>query len=139
MSLIPFKSFFDQEDPFDNDNWLMPVFPRSEISKPAIDVYETDKDVVAEVSIPNFDPEKIDVSVEDGILKVAGHVEEKTEDKGKGYWKKEIRSGSFERIIRLPTAVKEDSIDAEYDKGILKITLPKLEKKSLAKVKVKVK
>jgi len=139
MSLVPFKSFFDQEDLFEADNWLMPVFNRSDISKPAMDVYETDKEVIAEVSIPNFDPEKIDVSVEDEILKVAGKMEEKSEDKGRGYWKKEIRSGSFERMVRLPVLVNEDSVDAVYEKGILKITLPKLKKKSSTKVKVKIK
>ena len=139
MSLIPWKPFADFDGMFGEDDWLLPVIPRMEMNKPAMDVYETDKDVVAEVSIPDFDPEKIDVSVEDGILKISGKMEEKKEEKEKGYVRKEIRKGSFERMVRLPSAVKEDATEATYEKGVLKITMPKAEAKPPAKVKVNVK
>lgn len=139
MSLIPFKPFSDMDRFFGDDDWLLPVFPRVELIKPAIDMYETDKDVVAEVNIPDFDPEKVDVSVEDGILKVKGSMEEKKEEKEKEYWRKEIRKGSFERMMRLPTAVKEDEVEATYQKGVLKIIMPKAESKSSPKIKIHVK
>ncbi len=104
-----------------------------------MDVYETDKDVVAEVSIPDFDPEKIDVSVKDGVLTVSGKLDEKEEEKDKGYWRKEIRKSSFERMVRLPVAVKEDAVDATYERGVLKIVMPKAEAKPPSKIKIKVK
>ena len=139
MSLIPWKPFSDLDKFFDEDDWLLPVFPRIDIGKPAMDIYETDKNVVAEVNIPDFDPEKVDVSVEDNVLRVSGKMEEKKEEKEKGYWRKEIRKGSFERMMRLPVAVKENKVDAVYEKGVLKITMPKVKIEPKSKVQIKVK
>jgi HSP20 family protein len=139
MSLIPWRPFSDLDKFFNDEDWLLPVFPRVELSKPAMDVKETEKDVIAEVELPGFDPEKVEVSVEDGILRVSGKVDEKKEEKEKGYWRKEIRRGSFERMVRLPVAVKEDAVEATYDKGVLKIVMPKAEAKPSSKVKIKVK
>lgn len=140
MALIPWKPFGDFDRFFGgDDDWMLPVMPRAAFSVPAMDVYETDKNVVAEISIPDFDPAKVDVSVESGILRVSGKTEESKEEKEKGYWKKEIRRGSFERMVRLPVSVKEDVVEATYEKGVLKIVLPKTQPKPSAKVKVKVK
>jgi HSP20 family protein len=139
MSLIPWRPFSNLDKFFGDDDWLLPVFPRVDFAKPAMDVKETEKEVVAEVEIPGFDPEKIDVSVEDGVLRVKGSMDEKKEEKEKGYWRKEIRTGSFERMVRLPVAVKEDAVEATYEKGILKIVMPKAEAKPSSKVKIQVK
>lgn len=139
MSLIPWKPFSDLDKFFNEDDWLLPVFPRIDIGKPAMDIYETDKNVVAEVNIPDFDPKKVDVSVEDNVLRVSGKMEEKKEEKEKGYWRKEIRKGSFERMMRLPVAVKENKVDAVYEKGVLKITMPKVKIEPKSKVQIKVK
>lgn len=138
MALIPWRPLSDWERFFEED-WFLPLIPISEKIKPAMDLYETDKEVIAELDLPGFDPEKIEISVEDGVLKVTGEMEEKKEEKEKGYWRKEIKRGSFERMVRLPVEVKEDKIEATYDKGILKIVMPKAETKPPAKVKVKVK
>jgi HSP20 family protein len=140
MPIIPWKPFSDLERFFEDDDWLLPVLPRWGAMKPAMDVYETEKDVVAEVSIPDFDPEKVDVSVKDGILIVSGKMDEKKEEQDKGYWRKEIRKGSFERMVRLPAAVKEDAVDATYEKGVLKIVMPKAEVRPTSKkIKIKIK
>jgi len=73
------------------------------------------------------------------VLKVSGKMEEKKEEKEKGYWRKEIRKGSFERMVRLPVAVKESAVEASYENGVLKITMPKAEAKPSSKVKIRVK
>ncbi len=138
MSLIPWKPFSDL-DKFFGDDLLMPIFSRAELTKPAIDIKETEKDIIAEIEVPGFDPQKIDVSVEDGFLRIRGSVDEKKEDKEEGYWRREIRRGSFERMIRLPAAIKEDSVEAVYEKGILKVVLPKAEAKPSAKVPIQIK
>lgn len=139
MALIPWRPTSDLDKFFGDDDWMFPVFPRAELTTPAMDVYETDKDVVAELNLPGFDPEKVDVSVEDGVLRVSGASEEKKEEKEKGYWRKEIRKGSFERAVRLPVTVKEDAVEASYEKGVLRIVIPKAEAKTPAKVKIQVK
>jgi len=66
-------------------------------------------------------------------------MDEQKEEKEKNYWRKEIRKGSFERAVRLPVAVKEDEVEATYEKGILKIVMPKIETKSKSKIKIQVK
>jgi HSP20 family protein len=139
MSLIPWRPFSDLDKFFNDDDWLLPVFSRLDITKPAMDLRENDKEVVAELEIPGFDPEKIDVSVEDGVLRVRGVMDEKKEEKEKGYWRKEIRKGSFERAVKLPVAIKENAVEATYEKGILKIVMPKAEAKPSSKVKIQVK
>jgi HSP20 family protein len=138
-SLIPWRSFSDLDNFFGNNDWFLPILPRGEFVKPAMNVYETDKDIVAELNVPGFDPEKIDIAVENLMLKVSGKVEEKTEEKGRGYLRKEIHTGSFERMINLPTAIKFEDIQATYEKGILKIIMPKVNAKPSSKVKIKIK
>lgn len=139
MSLVRWKSLSDLEKLFEDEDWFLPIFPRLDAGKPAMDIYETDKEVIAEVNIPDFDPNKVDVSVEDNILKISGKMEEKKEEKAKDYWRKEIRKGSFERMIKLPVSVKEGAIEATYEKGVLKIVMPKAEAKPSSKIKIQVK
>lgn len=138
MALIPWKPFGDL-DGFFEDEWLLPAIKKEREAIPAMDLYETDKEVIAEINAPGFDPEKIDVNVSNGVLKVSGKMEEKKEEKKKNYWRKEIRSGSFERLARLPSAVKEDKVEADYEKGVLKIIMPKVEMAAVKEKKVKVK
>ncbi len=139
MSLIPWKPFSDLDRFFGEEDWFLPVFPRTDIGRPAMDIYETDKNIIAEVNIPDFDPKKIEVSVEEGVLRISGKMDRKEEEKRKGYWRKEIRKGSFERMVQLPVAVEENKVEAVYEKGILKITMPKAKTKSKSKIQIKVK
>jgi HSP20 family protein len=139
MSLVPWRPFANLDKFFEDDDWFLPAFPARDFAKPAMDIKETDKEVIAEIEIPGFDPEKVDVSVEEGVLRVKGRKDEKKEEKEKGYWRKEIRTGSFERMVRLPVAVKENAVEATYEKGVLKIVMPKAEIKPRSKVKIQLK
>lgn len=105
----------------------------------AVDMYEEGDNVVARMNIPGIDPKKIHVSVEDNTLRVSGAHEEEKEEKKKHYYHKEIKKGSFERIISLPQPVHKDKVVAEYVHGTLTITLPKAHKgESSRKIEVKV-
>ena len=104
----------------------------------AVDVYERDGNVIAEMNIPGIDPEKVEIAIEDNYLKVSGAREEKKETEEKDYYSKEIKRGSFTRTVALPPSVKKEKAEAEYKDGILKIVIPKDEKKD-GTVKVKVK
>ena len=139
MSLLSRRPFSDLDKFFDDNDWMLPVFFRKESTIPSIDIYETDADVIAEVNIPDFDPEKVDVSVHNGILQIKGFINENAEDKKNGYWRREIRRGSFERRVRLPVAVKETVTEATYEKGLLKIIMPKNDSKTVSKVKIRIK
>lgn len=137
MPIIPWKPFGDLDRMFDDD-FFLPVIPKMKMSMPAMDLYETEKEVVAELSAPDIDPDKVNISVENQVIRISYNEEEKKEEKKKGYYYQEIRKGSFERAARLPCPVDEDKIDANYEKGMLKIIMPKVAPK-VKSVKVKVK
>jgi HSP20 family protein len=103
----------------------------------AADVYGRDKCVVVKVNLAGVDPDKIDISVTADSVKVSGLAEEEEVIDGDDYFIKEIRRGSFERIIKLPVRVEMDKAEAEYKKGILKITIPKREESMVNRIKVK--
>lgn len=105
----------------------------------AVDLYEDGNNIVAEMSVPGIDPDKLDITVEGQYLRVVGKREEEKEKKTKQFYSKEIRRGSFERALRLPEPVNENAVKAEYDGGVLKVSMPKLGEKKKGKVKVMVK
>lgn len=94
---------------------------------PAMDIVETAKELTLTAELPGIDQKDIDVSIEDGMLTVRG---EKTEERKEGeddkkFYLYERTYGSFQRTFALPPMVDGAIITAEFDKGVLKIHLPK--------------
>jgi len=118
---------------FEEDFWRTSAF------SPAMDVYQDKDNVMVETVLPGVDPDKVEISVENDVLTLSGTSEEKREVKNEDYYRKEIRQGSFSRSVILPMTVKSDQAEAHYDKGILKITLPKAEEAKPKKITVNVK
>ena len=77
--------------------------------------------------IPGINPDNVDITVENEYLQVSGHRHEKDETEDEQYYRKEIRTGSFERVLPLPAAVDESNTRARYKDGVLMISLPKKE------------
>lgn len=94
----------------------------------AVDVYEKDNNVIAEMQVPGIDPARLDVAIKDNVLHVSGDREEVKEERGKQYYRQEISRGSFSRHVRLPSAVDADTTRATYRDGMLTIEAPKLQK-----------
>lgn len=105
----------------------------------AVDIYEKDNNIIAEMNLPGINPDNIEVSVQDNYLKISGSREESKEEKKKHYYSKEIRRGSFERIVRLPSSVQRDKVLAEFKNGELIITLPKSKESNSSKIKIEIK
>ena len=139
MSLIKWEPF-DEFDRLFRDFGSLTALPQSSRVgfDLAADVYEDGTSLVVEMNLPGLKGDDIDVSAEDEHLRVAGRREEIQEKKEKSHYAKEIRRGSFERVIHLPSAVDTGAVDAVYKDGVLKVTMPKKEKSSDTKVKVKV-
>lgn len=106
---------------------------------PAMDVYQTKDDVVVETPLAGINPADINISVENDVLTVEGASQHKSEVDDKNYYRQEVRYGSFHRSVALPTAVAGDRAKATYEKGVLKITIPKAERAKPKTVKVEVK
>lgn len=106
---------------------------------PSVDVYQDKDNVIVEMDAPGIDADKVDISVENDVLTVSGSREDKREVKREDYYRKEIHSGSFSRSVILPMQVRGSEAEAEFKKGILKITMPKAEEVKPKKIAVKVK
>jgi HSP20 family protein len=118
---------------FEDDFWRGTNFT------PALDVYQDKDNVIVETSLPGIDPAKVDISIENDVLTISGSREEKKEVKREDYYRKEIREGSFTRSVILPMSVKSQEATADYDKGLLKITLPKAEEAKPKRISIKAK
>lgn len=118
---------------FEEDMWNGANFT------PAVDVYQDKDNVIVETPLAGIDPEKVDITVENDVLTISGHTEEKKEVKREDYYRKEVREGSFSRSVILPMSVKADMAEASSDKGMLKIVIPKAEEVKPKKIAVKVK
>jgi HSP20 family protein len=104
---------------------------------PVVDIEENDKELVVSAELPGLDEKDFDVTVAGDMLTIKG--EKKTERKnGDGHYT-ERRFGSFSRTVRLPYEVKDENVDAHYDKGILTIRIPKPEdmQKPVRRIEVK--
>jgi len=96
-------------------------------SSPSIDLYQTDNDVVVKASLPGIKPDEVQISVVGDVLTIKGEVKQQDEVKEKTYHMREQRWGSFERSVALPSSVSADKAKAEFENGILTITMPKEE------------
>ncbi|MCS7172003.1 MAG: Hsp20/alpha crystallin family protein [Armatimonadetes bacterium] len=111
---------------------------RREIWRPAVEVYETDTDVVVRAALPGVDPKSIDVQVDDRSVTVAAERREEKEERGRSYHRRELRYGRFERTLPLPTEVKPNEAKATYRDGVLEVRVPKAEAAQTRKVRVEV-
>src|SRR5665811_2055553 len=105
---------------------------------PAVDVYEDEHKVTMKIEVPGIDEKDIDVQVENNILTVHGERKIEKEEKEENYRRVERQYGSFTRTFTLPTTVDTESVSATYDKGVLKINLPKKAEAKPKQIKVNV-
>jgi HSP20 family protein len=94
---------------------------------PAVDVWETDSELVYAFDLPGIPEEKVSVELDEGSLTVSGERERTDEVAKDGFYRYERRFGSFTRAVGLPQGVSEDDISADYHDGVLKITVKKPE------------
>jgi len=104
-----------------------------------VDVYETDDAVVVEASIPGVKPEDVDVSITGDTLTIKGETKAERKVERENYIRQERRFGSFCRAVTLPAGLEKDKAEAEFQNGVLRITLPKAEEVKPKSIKVKVK
>jgi HSP20 family protein len=104
-----------------------------------LDVYTTDDSWVVKANVPGFKPEEIDIQISGDVLTIRGETKEEREsngDEGK-YLLRERRVSSFSRSLTLPGTVEADQAKAEFENGVLTLTLPKPEEVKPKRITVK--
>ena len=103
---------------------------------PAVDIYETENEVVLTAEIPGIEEKDVEIKVEDNTLTLRGERKFEKETKEENYHRIERAYGSFFRSFSLPNYVDQDKIEAQHENGVLKIRMPKRSELKPRKVKI---
>lgn len=103
---------------------------------PAVDIYESETELVLTAEVPGVDENDIEIKVEDNTLTLKGERKFEKETKEENYHRIERAHGSFSRSFTLPNSINQEGIQAEHENGILKITMPKKSELKPRKVKI---
>lgn len=137
MALIPYQNLSPFREFFGDD--LVPDRMTGGTDL-AMDVYEKDGDIIAKLNLPGIDPDDVDINLDKNRLTVSGeYSSEKKEGDDKQYSYRERRFGSFSRSVRLPAQVDDESTEANYEDGVLTISMPKVEADEVTGRKIDIK
>jgi HSP20 family protein len=103
---------------------------------PAMDVFETEDEIVAKLELPGIEPNEVEVQVEDSTLTVSGKREFSSETNEENYHRVERRYGAFTRSIALPQTADVEKVAAKFDKGVLTVEVPKVERAKPKKIEI---
>jgi len=103
---------------------------------PAIDVFEDTDNVIVKAELPGMKKEDIEVSMHEGVLSISGERKNESEHKDAHTFRSERFIGAFQRSVTLPSAVKDDAVQAQYKDGILTVTLPKAEEAKRKQIEI---
>jgi len=125
-----FDSFFrgPEEDGLQTTSW-----------NPLVDVTENDHSYLLNVELPGVSRNDVKIVVQDNQLTIRGEKKQEKESKNSNYHRVERSYGSFQRTFTLPTTVRAEKIEANYNDGVLTITVPKAEEAKAKEIEVKVK
>ena len=105
---------------------------------PGVDIYETENELVVKADLPDVNPQDLDIRVENNILTIRGERKFATKVNEDNYLRIERAYGSFSRSFSLANSVKSDAIKADYQNGVLTLSLPKREEAKPKQIKVTV-
>src|ERR1700680_1593365 len=143
----PFREFSTMQDRMNRMNRLSresysPEGPEEALTTtsfaPPVDIYEDEHNITLKLEVPGIDEKDIDVRIENNTLTVHGERKIEKEEKEENFRRVERQYGSFTRSFTLPNTVDPEKVSATYDKGVLKITLPKKAEAKPKQIKVNV-
>lgn len=106
---------------------------QADCNMPSVNIIDNEKDFVLEVAAPGIEKNDFNIKVENNVLTISYEVKEEKEEKTENYTRREFSQGSFSRSFTLPKYIKVEDIKADYNQGILKVTLPKNEEVKLSR------
>jgi HSP20 family protein len=121
-----FRDFADMDAPF--------LHTAGSLLTPVTDLAASDKEYTVTIEVPGAKKDDIKIEVVDNIMTISGEKKQKEEEKEKDFYRQERYYGSFKRVIPLPQDADEDHIKADFEQGVLTVTMPR---KDMPKPKVK--
>jgi len=106
---------------------------------PTVDVSETKDNFVVKAELPGMDASDVNVSVSGNVLTIKGEKSKEEEEKDEHHYRAERYYGSFQRSFQLPSSMQAEKVEATFDKGVLRVILPKVEEAKKKEIKIKVK
>lgn len=103
---------------------------------PAVDIYEDDHNIVLTAEVPGVEEKDLDINLENGVLTASGERKMENEEKQDNFHRIERSYGRFTRSFTLPPTVDENNVKAEFNNGVLKVTLPKREEAKPKQIKI---
>lgn len=113
-------------DEFFKPDWFGGM-ERLQVTTPAVNIKENEKDFELDLSIPGFKREDFNIEIDNDVLTISSEIKKDKETKEDNFTRREFSVSSFKRAFSLPETVNSDEIKAVYEGGILKLTLPKKE------------
>jgi len=116
------------EDFFERPLGLSPLSRETSLPTsfmPDLDISDSEDEIMVSAELPGMEPEDIDIQLSGNTLMISGEKSSEKEEKGKRYYRQERSYGSFRRSIPIPDEIDQEKIDASYQRGVLKVSLPK--------------
>ena len=138
----PFREMMSLRNVMDrlvDDAFVRPTSGLGMLHSPAVDMLENEDEVVVKASLPGVRSDDINISVTGDALTIRGEMKSERDEEKDNYIFRERRSGSFSRSLALPTSVVADQAKAEFENGILTLSLPKAEEVKPKTITVKAK
>jgi HSP20 family protein len=128
-----FTNIFDHMDKCNNGH-----LNESKGNIPSVNIIENDDDFLIELSVPGLKKDDFNIKLDNQLLTISREIEEKKEEKNDKYTRREFVYGNFSRSFTLPKSINFDDISADYDEGILKVSLPKKEEEAKLSREIKI-
>jgi HSP20 family protein len=148
MSIIrwePFRDLVSTQDRFNqlfNDTFARAFGDQQEVSPrawiPPVDIFETGDSLVLKAELPGINPADVEIRVEDNTLYLKGERKFEKEVKEENLHRVERSYGTFTRSFALPNTISADAVKAEYENGVLTLTMPKREEAKPRTIKINV-
>jgi HSP20 family protein len=139
----PFDDVLSLRDAMDRlfeQSFIQPRFAgigrEATMGRLALDVIENPNEFVVKAAVPGLRPEDIDITVTGDTLTIKGQSRQETKQEKENYLLQERRFGAFQRSITLPASVQADKAQADFENGVLTLTLPKVEEVKPKQIKV---
>ncbi|MBS1253651.1 MAG: Spore protein SP21 [Anaerolineales bacterium] len=137
----PFREMVSLREAMDRlfeESFVRPSRGEGALTVP-VDMYETDEDIVVSAAVPGLKPEDVDINITGSTLTLKGGFRSEEEGERGDVHFQERRYGKFQRSMSLPANISIEEVDAVFEGGVLKITLPKAEEAKPKQIPVTVK